>query len=345
MTAKTNNNVTARAATVNDVDAVVDLLNTVALKETGMMFTNREDQLLEWGLPQFNLETDTRLLLANNDDLAGNQQLAGFAQLWDGEPHVRYYLFGRVHPDYQSRGLGAYLIEWAETRAGQSLDKAPPEARISIHTSTVHQNKAAHDLFQAQGYTPARCLYRMIIEMEPDAPPPEPIWTDGICVRPYRRGPDDRAMHATLHEAFRDHWGVVEGETFEEWLHWIEADEKFDPSVCFLAVTDDDDLVGALMARSEWEGDASVAWIDELGVLRPWRRKGIALALLRQCFAKFHRRGRYKVGLGVDGESLTGALRLYEKAGMHVFQQRDAYEKVLRPGVDLSTRSLEEQTE
>ncbi len=91
---------------------------------------------------------------------------------------------------------------------------------------------------------------------------------------------------------------MVEGETFEEWFHWIEEDEKFDPSVCHLAVTSDDEIVGALLARSEWEGDASVAWIDELGVLRPWRRKGIARALLLQCFRRIPPAGPLQGRLG-----------------------------------------------
>jgi mycothiol synthase len=335
MTAKLENDLTMRAATRNDVDAVVNLINTVALKETGMPLTNREDQLIEWGLPQFDLETDTRTVLA------GEGELVGYVQLWDAEPHVRHYLFGRVHPDHQRQGIGNYLMEWAEARARQSLDKAPSEARVSVHTNAVHENQAAHELFRARGYRPTRCFYRMIIEMEPDAPPPEPVWPTGIGVRPYRLGIDDRAVYQTIHDAFTDHWGVVEGETFEEWLHWIEEDEKFDPKVCHLAVTGDDEIVGALLARPEWEGDPTVAWIDELGVLRPWRRKGIARALLLRCFAEFHRRGRYKIGLGVDGDSLTGATRLYEQAGMRVFQRRDAYEKILRPGVDLSTQAVD----
>jgi mycothiol synthase len=341
MASKISNSLTVRAAALEDVDAVVDLINTVAVKETGVAATGREDQLIEWGLPQFNLETDTWLVLAGNGNSAGGQPLVGFVQLWDSEPHVRHYLFGRVHPDYQRQGIGSYLMDWAETRARQSLDKAPPEARVAIHTTAAHHNQATHDLFRVRGYTPTRCFYRMMIEMEPDAPPPEPVWPAGIGVRSYRLGPDDRAVHRTLDETMQDHWGYVNGETFEEWFHWIEEDEKFDPSVCFLAVTGDDEIVGVLMARPEWEGDASFAWIDELGVLRPWRRQGIALALLRQSFGEFHRQGRYKVGLAVDADSLTGALGLYEKAGMHVFQQRDAYEKVLRPGVDLSTQAVE----
>ena len=79
-----------------------------------------------------------------------------------------------------------------------------------------------------------------------------------------------------------------------------------------------------------------------LGVRRPWRRRGIALALLHHAFGELYRRGKHRVVLGVDSQSLTGALRLYERAGMHVQLQYDNYELELRPGTDLSTQTLEE---
>jgi mycothiol synthase len=44
----------------------------------------------------------------------------------------------------------------------------------------------------------------------------------------------------------------------------------------------------------------------------------------------------------VDASSLTGATRLYEKAGMRVLRQFDNYEKELRPGRDVSTQAVEE---
>ena len=126
-------------------------------------------------------------------------------------------------------------------------------------------------------------------------------------------------------------------------MHWIELDPTFDAATCFVAVTPDGEIAGAVMTHSRWEGDPGVAWIDELAVLRPWRRKGLGLALLHSVFRAYYDRGKYKVGLGVDGESLTGATKLYEQAGMRAFHQIDAYAKVLRPGQDLSTHSLEEQ--
>jgi len=44
------------------------------------------------------------------------------------------------------------------------------------------------------------------------------------------------------------------------------------------------------------------------------------------------KQGKARVGLAVDSESLTGATRLYEKAGMAVVRSVEVYEKELRPG-------------
>jgi ribosomal protein S18 acetylase RimI-like enzyme len=66
-----------------------------------------------------------------------------------------------------------------------------------------------------------------------------------------------------------------------------------------------------------------------LGVRRPWRRRGLGRALLLHAFGEFRRRGFSRSALGVDAESLTGANRLYERAGMHVAARFDIYEKVL----------------
>jgi len=54
-----------------------------------------------------------------------------------------------------------------------------------------------------------------------------------------------------------------------------------------------------------------------------------------------NRRGKKRVGLGVDAGSLTGATRLYEKASMRTVQQMAAYELELCPGKELGTQSAE----
>jgi ribosomal protein S18 acetylase RimI-like enzyme len=124
-------------------------------------------------------------------------------------------------------------------------------------------------------------------------------------------------------------------------VHWIENDPDHDPSLWFLAL-DGDEIVGMSLCRPKMAEDPGMSYIDTLGVRRPWRRRGVALALLHHSFGELYRRGKRKVSLDVDTQSLTGATRLYEKAGMHVQRQAVTYEKELRPGRDLSTQSVED---
>jgi hypothetical protein len=42
----------------------------------------------------------------------------------------------------------------------------------------------------------------------------------------------------------------------------------------------------------------------------------------------------------VDASSLTGALQLYERAGMRVLREFKMFEKELRPGRELAVESL-----
>jgi ribosomal protein S18 acetylase RimI-like enzyme len=85
-----------------------------------------------------------------------------------------------------------------------------------------------------------------------------------------------------------------------------------------------------------------MGWVGSLSVRRPWRRKGLAVTLLQHTFAEFQQRGQRKVGLTVDSSSLTGATRVYERAGMQTDQRTAVYSKVLRDGVELSTESLDQ---
>jgi len=62
--------------------------------------------------------------------------------------------------------------------------------------------------------------------------------------------------------------------------------------------------------------------------------------MLWNAFAGFAKRGKISVGLDVDATSLTGANRVYERAGMCPTRQADVYEKELRPGMDLRRQAL-----
>ena len=62
---------------------------------------------------------------------------------------------------------------------------------------------------------------------------------------------------------------------------------------------------------------------------RPWRRRGLGEALLRESFLRFAERGKRAAGLGVDAENTTGAVALYERVGMHVVRRSDTWERTV----------------
>ncbi|HDL85358.1 MAG TPA: GNAT family N-acetyltransferase [Candidatus Acetothermia bacterium] len=124
------------------------------------------------------------------------------------------------------------------------------------------------------------------------------------------------------------------------WRHQIEHDPDFDPSLWFLAM-EAEKIVGVSLCWAKAHEDPNMGYVGMLGVRRPWRRRGIGLALLCHSFGALYLRKVRKVGLNVDAASLTGATRLYERAGMRIDRHSYAYEKELRPGRDLSTQSIE----
>jgi mycothiol synthase len=61
-------------------------------------------------------------------------------------------------------------------------------------------------------------------------------------------------------------------------------------------------------------------------VRKPWRRRGLAKALLEHAFREFRARGKTHVGLGVDGRN-EEARALYGRAGMEVERSLMWYER------------------
>lgn len=335
MTAEFPKGFTVRPASMEDLEAAVALFNTCSMDLIGKEQHEVDETRVEWSTPKFNLEADTRAVLTPDGEIAG------YVEVWDiEEPHVRIWSWGRVHPNYRGRGIGTYLLRWAEERARQAVPKAPPGTRIVIRHGVLHQDKLAQELLLQEGFKLTRHFWRMLIEM--DEPPPAPKWPEGVTVRTFVPKRDDRATVAAVREAFKDHWGYVESpfeEELRQWRHWINNSEDFNPSLWFLAV-DGTEIAGMSLCWPKTPEDPEMGVVDTLGVRRSWRRRGLALALLHHSFGEFYRRGKPRVCLGVDSQSLTGATRLYEKAGMHVDRQHHMYEKELRPGKDLSTQSL-----
>jgi mycothiol synthase len=160
----------------------------------------------------------------------------------------------------------------------------------------------------------------MLIEL--DDPPAQPEWPDGTRVATFREQ-DARVFYDTLGEAFADEWNFVP-DPYERWQELRLGGPDFDPTLWFL-VWDGAEVAAVLRG----ERRADLGWVGAIGVRKPWRKRGLGLALLQHAFADWHARGITRVGLGVDSQNPTGATRLYERAGMRVAYAAVAFEQEL----------------
>lgn len=336
------NGYTARPAQMEDLEAVVATLNAYSSNQIGVEDDSVEALGSDWQSLGFQLSTDTLMVLSPQG------QVAGYSEFWErGEPYVRLIGWSCVHPQHWGRGLGKYLLEWSIERGRRTVRKAPEGAQVVLQHFAWSTNQDAARLFTTHGFQRVRSQYIMRIDF--DRPPHPPTLPEGITIRPMA-GPgssgdnEEREALFTTYQAFKDHWGNT-NQSFEEYYrryrHYIENNPHYDPALQFLAL-EGENITGVSLCSLHTDEDPEMAWVGTLGVLRPWRKRGIGLALLQHSFCEFYRRGKKRAGLQVDASSLTGAVRLYERAGMRMLRKLDIYELELRSGKEIMKRSIEE---
>ncbi len=303
-----------RPASLADLPEVLALAQASDLALIGETDWTEADLHEEWA--DYDLERDVFLL-----ELDG--RLAGYAAFERKGGGGRMLADGYVHPELLGRGVGTELLRLTEARAREELASVPAGERAYLQNASLAGDPAAPALYAAHGYADVRRHWRMVVDLEHE---PAPVAPEGIEIRLFHEPGERRAVYEALEEAFEDHW-EHRPRSFEEWSKGVFDVEGYDPTLVWIAL-DDDEPVAANLAY--WKRHGEWGWVGTLGVRRPWRRRGIAEALLETSFAEFFRRGERRVALGVDAQSPTGATRLYEKAGMRIFWEAVIWEKELR---------------
>jgi mycothiol synthase len=323
------------AATIGgDIDAgeTTELMIAAETAIGGISHTTLSFVTMLLQSPDVDLDSDVLVL---RSETTGD--IAGFGLYRDPEPHVESVTNGWVHPSHRGRGLGTAIVEWGVEQAHLRISNAPEGARVTSLCQAADADTAAADLFTDLGFTADRHEIEMkfVFDAEVDlAPIP-----DGITIRTVQSDPDVEAVARVSSEAFKDHYGWAESswdQTLERWANFRAMDE-WDDDLVFIAETEGG-AVGELVGIRSHGSDAATGYIGSLGVVRSWRGKGLARALLTRAFAAYQARGMRAVALDVDADSLTGATRLYDSIGMKPVRAETAYLIEIRAGDDLVTR-------
>ncbi len=260
----------------------------------------------------------------------GGQSVAYGRVYWRDELEGNriYALIGYVHPNWRQKGIGRWLLLWLERRAEVIAHHNPTEKPCFLEVGALDTQIGAKALFELCGYQPVRYFYLMVrphLEEIPSFPLPS-----GIEIRPVVPEHYPKIYAANL-EAFRDHWGSCPEDEppLEAWLD----DPNFDPSLWCVA-WEGDEVVGMVLnfidAKENLAFGRKRGYTENIAVRRPWRRRGIARALIAASLRLLKERGMEEAALGVDTQNPSGALQLYESLGYRAVKQFITYRKRMR---------------
>lgn len=211
-------------------------------------------------------------------------ELVAYARVWRWQQEEGLMLHGQigfVRPDWRGRGIGRFLQRWIEQRHGEVALQHP--GMTHQHNAFVQQGESGRArLFEGRGYKPERHFFEMLNTTPKHAPdfqlPP------GVELRPVLPEHYRQIWDSHL-EALQDHWGIAlpQPEHYERWL----KGKNFQPERWQIAWDIASDTVAGQVKT--WIDAAQNAkfgrlrgYTEFISVARPWRRRGVARALVAQ---------------------------------------------------------------
>ncbi len=306
---------TARPISVpEDIPAMLELFHIVN-EEDKIEERNNLDALTNHYENLRNCELATDSLILEVDGKLISTGRVWWAEEADGP--LIYSTWAAVHPEWRRKGIGEQIQIWFEERAKEISEGHDPEKQKMIDMWAQDTQKGNYALADNFGYKEERYFFEMTRDLS--KPIPEPIMPENLEVRLVVEE-NYRAIWLAIDEAFKDHWGYVphEEKDYERWLNRINSLPEYDPNLWKVAW--DGDQVAGMVLNAVFEEenrllDQKKGWTDPICVRRPWRKKGLATALINESMQLLKDMGMELSALGVDTKNLSGALNLYTNCG------------------------------
>jgi mycothiol synthase len=307
----------------SDLADIVRIENLEAEADTLPERTNVEEMAAQFAHPNESFDPRRDVTLAEVDGQIVAVASRNVVDTTDG--FREYRLNGAVDPAWRRRGIGQALLLDSERRLRDVAAAEHGASRRVYGSWNGDTQRGSAALLQSAGYTPVRYFFDMVrpnLDDIEDVPLP-----DGLEIRPI--GPElTRAVWDADIDAFRDHWGGFDhsDEQLQRWL----SNPANDLSLWLIAF-DGDEVAGGVINSIDPHQNAAMGiergWLSSVFTRRPWRRRGLARALIARSLMLHCERGMTSAALGVDAENPSGALGLYEGMGFGVNYRATAWRK------------------
>lgn len=257
-------------------------------------------------------------------------EMIGFVQMnWDdvSDGTTIYRHIGDVSPKWRRHGIGRALLRHAENHLTRIAERRPEAGPSFFQSRTLETAIGRKRFFENTGYEPVRYFYTMVRKLEGETPV-HPL-PDGLEIRP-AKPQDYEPIWEAMNEAFQDHWEHVPGKD-SDFQSWSES-PTFQPEMWKIA-WEGEQVAGVVLNYIDEEENQAYSrkrgYTEDICARRPWRRRGLALALIWASLQELNRRGMDEAVLGVDTENPNSALRLYERLGYRTNKTSINYRKPL----------------
>jgi mycothiol synthase len=290
----------------DDAKALADLLHLIEQHSGGHGGWLAEDTRSMISELVRDPEADTELVFDADQNLIA-------AAVTTSPPQPNGYqteLMGGVHPEWRGQGIGRELFARQMERAAANHREYDPLRDWELQASAMTADEEALRLFKRFGLAPARYWFEMVAST---AEPVAVTLPDRLRIETYTTEREMTVFHGHM-EAFKDHWGAQDWQP-DSWLSLTLRSTTFIPELSRLAF-DGDELAGYVLCYRDSDPDR--LYVGHVGTRRPWRRRGVAGGLLADVIAAAKTAGYGSALLGVDADSPTGAVGVYERVGFEV---------------------------
>jgi len=295
-----------RPAGPADAAGITDLFRAIESAAPLGLETERAEVGARMSRPGLDLRVDTVVAVDAADAISA---YAETADMGTGQGRARIRLTCAVRPGLDDQITGATL-DWLLTRARQLLSEHHPGLPGVLGARCAAVDHSRLGLLGQAGFEVVFRLQDLVRGVTPplSVAPPAGITITGYDLR------FDEAARVAHNDAYADDPGALLPDA-RGWPLHATGLATFLPEGSFLALTAAEEIAGFLFSLGHHDG----AGVREgtllcLGTRVPWRRRGIAAALIGRALAAYRLVGITTARLEVE-DTNTSATRLYHRLG------------------------------